>query len=203
MNWELRLPATRWSLSFRRKSARLLAALLLPTLALCLALTNPAIPKDKPKPWETKDWTQWTSADCLYVLNGSPWVIQTYEDIPDAGPLRHYRMSIVQLRSALPLRQALLRQMQLQKHYDEMNGREKQKFDELHTADLPGAERGNVIVVIRNGSVEPLQPLDPYPTTPSKDAGPRADQASRSTFTWLSSSSDPGRKIRLSLHPNK
>jgi hypothetical protein len=125
-----------------------------------------ANPKTKPKPWLTKVWTQWTADDCIYVLNGSPWILQTIENLPGNGPLSDYRMSLVQLRSALPIRQALLRQIQLQKHYDQMAAREKQEFDRKYSVQLPVVESGNVVVVIRNGSVEPPQPLkrnDPHP----------------------------------------
>jgi hypothetical protein len=148
-----------------RAKARVFALLLLSTLAICLVAARPASPADKPKPWVTKDWTRWTADDCLYVLNGSPWVLQTIENLPSSGPLSDYRMSLVQLRSALPIRQALLRQIQLEKHYDGMSDREKQEFDTKYTAELPGIESGNVVVVIRNGSVEPPQPLkrnDPH-----------------------------------------
>jgi hypothetical protein len=155
-----------------RTITRLIGGLLLPTVATFLVFAGQANPRDKLKPWVEKDWTQWTPADCLYVLNGSPWILQTLENLPSYGPLRDYKMSIVQLRSALPIRQALLRQIQLQKHYDEMSADDRIKFDELHTLSLPGAERGNIVIVIRNGSVEPPQPLKRNNPLPDVRIGP-------------------------------
>jgi len=154
-NLEFRPPATRRPLLFSRKSARLLAALLLPTLAMCLAPAGPACPTHKPAPWVAKDWTQWTSDDCGQVLNDSPWALKNLVYLPSAGPGSAYRLTIVQLRSALPIRQALLRQLQLQKRYDKMNAQKKKEFDQQHAADLNGTADANVVVVIENSSTEP------------------------------------------------
>ena len=104
-----RASVSKFSLSMRLISARLFAVLLLLTLATCVVLAAHANPKDKPKPWVTKDWTQWTSADCLQVLNSSPWSHQiATEALGRSGTM----YTLMQLRSALPVRQALIRTLQ-------------------------------------------------------------------------------------------
>jgi hypothetical protein len=60
---------------------------------------------------------------------------------------------IVQLRSALPIRQALLRQIQIEKRYDKMNPQQKQAFDQQHADDLAEREDRDVVVEIINSSV--------------------------------------------------
>jgi hypothetical protein len=73
------------------------------------------------------DWTQWTTQECDAVLNESNWV--TTGDI-DFGQL------LVQLRSALPVREALLRSLRLKMNYAKMNAKQKQSFDQKHPSDM-------------------------------------------------------------------
>jgi hypothetical protein len=120
-------------------------------LAVCFSLTGIAKTK-KPQdpPWVTKDWTQWTWQDCRWVLNSSPWV---HADWSTGGFEVASLSRDVQLRSALPIRQALLRQAQLRKNYDKMNAQKKQAFDLKHASDLSDVADGNILVDIRNLSV--------------------------------------------------
>jgi hypothetical protein len=59
-------------------------------------------------------------------------------------------MTMVQLRSALPIRQALLRSLQLQKHYDKMEFQKKAEFDQQHAVDIADRTDGNFVVLIEN-----------------------------------------------------
>ena len=68
-----------------------------------------------------QDWKNWTASDCALVLNYSP---------STNGTLQSRVSGTVQLRSALPIREALLRQLQVKKHYDAMNPQQKLRFDE-------------------------------------------------------------------------
>lgn len=105
----------------------------LPTLALLVLLAVPA----NAQFWEKKDWREWTKSEVEKMLNDSPWarkfqnVIVVHESI--GGPEREQTPTIsyvAQLRSALPIRQAVVRQMQFQVKYDKMSDAEKQNFDQ-------------------------------------------------------------------------
>ncbi|HEV3218681.1 MAG TPA: hypothetical protein VGZ48_02860 [Candidatus Acidoferrales bacterium] len=108
------------------------------------------------KPWLEKDWTQWTELDCNIVMGWeSPWSHAT--EVPGYsmnGPrVSAANGTLVQLRSALPIRQALLRKLQLDSRYDKMKPDKKQAFDEAHTHDLDPIDQVRVYIV--NSSFEP------------------------------------------------
>jgi hypothetical protein len=114
-------------------------------VAAFISLSGIAQTKTKEPPWVAKDWTQWTSLDCDSVLNGSPWV--DYESVGGGdAPLLSRR---IQLRSSLPIQQALVRQIQVDKNYDKMNAKQKEKFDLQHGLDLDSMSE-SVLVDITN-----------------------------------------------------
>lgn len=108
--------------------------------------------------WENKKFTQWNEKEVQRMLTNSPWVaVRTYQENyasdlnsprsepqdpsesprlgnvdesavrdKEANPLIAYT---VQLRSALPIRQALVRAAQLREGYDNMLADQKQEFD--------------------------------------------------------------------------
>jgi hypothetical protein len=132
-----------------RVNVRILAVLLLSTLVTCLVLAGSANPADKPKPWLTKDWTKWTAEDCAYVLNGSPWSLQMYpSSVSDRPGEFNASYTLVQLRSALPVRQALLRALQVEKHYDKMDDQKKREFDQQNSAKFDESAADNVVILI-------------------------------------------------------
>jgi len=95
-------------------------------------------PPLKHKPWLEKDWTTWTKTDCNIVMNSSPWTY-LYSNSRAAPNQQQYGLEFgheVELRSALPLREAVLRQLQLEKNYDKMKPEKKQAFDQEHAGDL-------------------------------------------------------------------
>ena len=103
-------------------------------LAVCLSLSGFAkTTKTKDPPWVAKDWTQWSSQDCQDVLEKSPWIRSNGE-------------WDVRLDSALPIRQAHLRELQLLKRYDRMNPDKKKDFDEEHAQDLSEGNAGQVVI---------------------------------------------------------
>ena len=99
--------------------------------------------------WVKKDWKTWTANDCKKLLEDSPWakrvLVQNETDlghIPSAtqeasadkaaaglnvgaGEINY----IVQIRSAAPIKQALIRQQQITKGYDKMSDADKKAFD--------------------------------------------------------------------------
>ncbi|HLW97114.1 MAG TPA: hypothetical protein VKR82_00595 [Candidatus Acidoferrales bacterium] len=70
-----------------------------------------------------QDWHQWSSDVCLKVLTDSPWVataeVKNSKDVHRAV-----------LLSSLLVRQAMLRQLQIQKKYDTMSPEKRQEFDD-------------------------------------------------------------------------
>jgi len=89
------------------------------------------------------DWTHWTKDECDAMWIHSPWGIsQEYWAEPRSAysvwsQLPTGRRS-VELRSALPVRQAILREYQMKKNYDTMNPQQKLAFDKKYP---PGYDR--------------------------------------------------------------
>lgn len=66
--------------------------------------------------WLTKDWHQWSKDECATILNDSPWTRS------EAG-------YIVQLRSALPIREAIVHQLEIVQGYDQKTEAQRKAFD--------------------------------------------------------------------------
>jgi hypothetical protein len=137
-----RSPFSSWSIRLQIRSCSVLFAMV---LAASLSVPNPAqheATELKHKPWVEKDWTTWTDWDCSNTLRYSPWVWIDEGWGRETG-LTSQTRDVTELTSgvtiefisALPYRQAKLRQLQLVKHYDKMNPAQKQGFDQEH-ADI-------------------------------------------------------------------
>ncbi|HUK29615.1 MAG TPA: hypothetical protein VLV89_00785 [Candidatus Acidoferrum sp.] len=97
--------------------------------------------------WVKKSWKEWTKSDCKKLLEDSPWAKRfTVENTSTVGSMpsaSHDAASTsgpsvagsgvieyhVQIRSAEPIRQAIIRQDQLANNYDKMSEEEKKGFD--------------------------------------------------------------------------
>ena len=103
-----------------------------------------------PHPWADKDWTKWSGWDCERTLNYSPWTC-----LKDLGSCETgtsvYRQSdywsLVRFDSALPVRQAQLRKIQLEKHYDSMKPEKKKAFDEEHASEITEGDGDRVVMM--------------------------------------------------------
>jgi len=85
--------------------------------------------------WQGKPYQQWTKSETEKVLKDSPWARTVMMSGPvvsvgtgDAGTSD--KVYIAQLRSAMPVRHALLRLRQLNEKYDSMSDKKKAEFDE-------------------------------------------------------------------------
>ena len=93
--------------------------------ALCLAL-----PAHGQKSWEKKTYRQWSMTEVMQVLVDSPWTqtqaghVSINYGLPD-----NYYTATIRLRSALPIRQALVRRRQLAVNYDKLSAADKARFD--------------------------------------------------------------------------
>jgi len=80
--------------------------------------------------WKKKPYTEWSMSDVVRILNDSPWAqtqIQS-ESVNYGSPANSY-VATIRLRSALPIRQALLRQKQFQMNYQRFTAADKARFD--------------------------------------------------------------------------
>jgi hypothetical protein len=75
--------------------------------------------------WVSKEWKQWSKTDCEALLLESPWA-----HVWRGGPSEEESLVYdAQLRSALPVRQAIVRQLQLDQKYDKMSDAQRSTFD--------------------------------------------------------------------------
>ncbi len=95
--------------------------------------------------WEKKDYTKWTQRECKKMLEDSPWA-KTYT----IGSYGAYEYRI-QLRSALPIRQAIVRQMQIASKYDDLSEEQRQQFDKSAEQFLSTSFPDMVVMQIKGG----------------------------------------------------
>ncbi|MGA7784507.1 MAG: hypothetical protein WB997_07680 [Candidatus Acidiferrales bacterium] len=124
------------------------------TLAALLAVSGVAQTAKKEPPWVAKDWTQWSSWDCENIQRYSPWAY--YWDVggrekglspyANADGIWNRAYYLVQLRSALPVRQAFLKQAQSIKRYDKMDASKKQIFDQEYSRDNAKYDGSQVVI---------------------------------------------------------
>jgi hypothetical protein len=104
--------------------------------------------------WTKKNWKEWTKSDCKKMLEDSPWarrfMIENASTVGAMASASHDPSSTsgpsvmgageidyrIQLRSAEPIRQAMIRQEQLEKNYDKMSDDEKKSFDVKTTQEM-------------------------------------------------------------------
>lgn len=83
--------------------------------------------------WQNQPYKQWTSRNCEKMLKDSPWAL-TFQILKEARDglghkeVRDFRY-VVQILSALPIRQAMVRQAQIDQKYDKMSPDQKKTFD--------------------------------------------------------------------------
>jgi hypothetical protein len=104
-----------------------------------------------------KDFRQWSDKDCRKMLEDSPWArsftyARTYVETLGASTReRELQMNprfvyVVQIRSALPIRQALVRQKQLETNYDKTPPEQQKAFDQS-VQEFLSRESPDVIIV--------------------------------------------------------
>jgi hypothetical protein len=107
--------------------------------------------------WEKKDYRQWSERECRKLLEDSPWAksysfsqvfidpLQTTDQdrAREPTPRTEYK---VHFRSALPIRQALVRLSQIQQKYNQMTPEQQQAYDQ-QTEGFLAASFSDLIVV--------------------------------------------------------
>ncbi|MFN7944894.1 MAG: hypothetical protein U0Z53_06050 [Blastocatellia bacterium] len=128
----------------------------IPVALLTVLLTGFVLAQSK-EFWQTRDYRQWTEKECRKLLDNSPWaqdhtINSTYIEplqtqSSDRARERNTQMTYhVQFRSALPVRQALVRLQQLSSKYDQMPPEQKQEFDQ-RAARLLEANFADIVAV--------------------------------------------------------
>lgn len=112
-------------------------------------------------PWLKKDWKQWSKEDCRKVLEDSPWATRwkgqsnakmanfatRTSGTEGTGSEAELTVTyIVQFRSALPIREAVVRQVLIANGYDKLEP-PKQKEMEKQTEGFLNRKYDDVIVV--------------------------------------------------------
>ena len=94
--------------------------------------------------WEEKDYRRWSEKECRKLLEDSPWarrhvplsrvIVETLnpqqegiDRARETNPRMEYH---VQFRSALPVRQAMVRMEQIRAQYDTMSPEQQRSFDQ-------------------------------------------------------------------------
>jgi hypothetical protein len=132
------------------------------TIAL-LALSVWAPASSSQGVWAKKEWQQWSKDDCQKVLEDSPWGRKWYRTKvqqdrfgqPTGGDTRESEQQIfyiVQIRSALPVRQAVARQAQIQNKYDKLKPEDKKNMDASTDRYLAGHYEDVIVVHVLYGS---------------------------------------------------
>jgi hypothetical protein len=96
--------------------------------------------------WVKKDWHKWSKDEVKKMLQDSPWsrpIIESQPEITDALPHNSGAASngsagedrpeldyYLELRSALPVREAYIRQQEMLQNYDKMSEDERKAFDQ-------------------------------------------------------------------------
>lgn len=105
--------------------------------------------------WQSKPYQQWTKGEVQKVLGDSAWA----RTVTQSGPLVSVggnaagtsdKVYVLQLRSALPLRHALLRLRQINEKYEAMSDKKKAEFDEKNRAliECPACADNYVVSLI-------------------------------------------------------
>jgi len=118
--------------------------------------------------WVKKDWRNWSPDDVRKMLEDSPWSKKysvgksiLSNGLPSttgaaqrgaAGEDREEIFYYVELKSALPVREAFVRQDQLRKKYDKMTEEEKKSFDADAEATLEHEYENEIVVHVVYGS---------------------------------------------------
>jgi len=102
--------------------------------------------------WETKDFTKWSNKECASLLTNSPWAyeLKLYRQgrlgSSDGAEGQAYVKYNIRFISALPIRQAQVRQLQIANKYDSLSDEQKQAFDKQTEAFLY-ADYGDKVVI--------------------------------------------------------
>ncbi|MBL8180778.1 MAG: hypothetical protein JNL64_04105 [Blastocatellia bacterium] len=107
--------------------------MILPMILCLLTVTHGQSTKAA---WESKDVDKWDSTDIGAIMFSSAWgrnlTIGNMTNVPNFGSIQQSVRASYSLRSALVVRFALIRQLQLEQKYDAMDEKAKAQFDKRY-----------------------------------------------------------------------
>jgi hypothetical protein len=110
--------------------------------AILAVFTLAAIAVSADDLWVSKDWKLWSKDNCEKLLGDSPWA-HIWRRGDAAGDQFVFAF---QLRSALPVRQAIVRQLQFAQKYDKMNDTQRSDFDKQANQILSRSYDSTILV---------------------------------------------------------
>jgi hypothetical protein len=132
-------------------------------LSLIAVIAAAAVAAGARDRWSSKPWQKWSIEDCKNMLQNSPWA-QTWstsgEEFPTMGrssegtgreqePTVYY---YVQLRSALPVREAVARELEIVNKYDKMDPAKQKTIDASVSSYLSRNYGDSVVIHMEYGS---------------------------------------------------
>lgn len=120
--------------------------------------------------WENKPYTEWTLDQCKRLLEGGPWAshsgaadVQNTAFSSGGGGTGSIRASastaaerrisyFAQLRSALPVRQAVVRRSMIENKYEKMSEADRKAFDKSAAAYLAQGFADEIVFVVEYSS---------------------------------------------------
>lgn len=98
--------------------------------------------------WTQKPYKQWTKGEIVKIISDSPWA-QVREVEADTNSAGSVPSVTIRLRSAMPIRQALVRLRQIEAKYDKMNEENRAAFDRQVKGilDCPACQENYVITI--------------------------------------------------------
>jgi hypothetical protein len=118
--------------------------------------------------WVKKDWKQWNKDDCKKMLQNSPWTfkfaisqVQLSSALPGSSGLGQEGAGgennlevdyFVQDRSSIPVREAYIRELQIDGKYDKMDDAHKKSFDQQAQSFLDRSFDDVILIHVEYGS---------------------------------------------------
>jgi hypothetical protein len=135
---------------------------------LALAVSGPAQSKVF---WDKKDYRQWTDKECHKLLEESPWATsytisqiffdRVVTDTTDRERQQNPRIDYkVQVRSAPPIKQAIIRLSQINARYDRMTEDQRKAFDQNAEKFLTGRNPDTVVIHVTYSASAQLDDRD-------------------------------------------
>lgn len=99
--------------------------------------------------WVKKDWKNWSEIDCKKLLADSPWTKSWTRTGGDIGQAERYA---VQDWSSIPVREAFVRETQIDNKYDEMDDAHKKEFDARAESFLSTTYDNAILIRVEYGT---------------------------------------------------
>jgi hypothetical protein len=98
--------------------------------------------------WMQKSYRRWTMDEIVKIISDSPWA-QVREKEATSTDGGFIPMVTIRLRSAVPIRQALVRLKQIEANYDKMDEKKRAEFDEKlrGTLECPACQENYVVTI--------------------------------------------------------